>query len=123
LVGDASQRSAGRHSRKVDRKRKLKVDTKAKPVDRWATQVADRFERRPLNPAADGSRRLGSKAEAGRLANGESRKLAGRYSWKVDQRRKPKVSTKAELENRSAAKVAGRFGGSWRMQQPMRVGG
>jgi hypothetical protein len=43
-----------------------------------------------LNPAADGSRRLGSKAEAGRLANGESRKLAGRYSWKVSSRRKPK---------------------------------
>jgi len=55
-----------------------------------------------LNPAADGSRRLGSKAEAGRLACGESRKLAGRYSSKVDQRRKPKVGTKAKLKDRSA---------------------
>jgi len=76
-----------------------------------------------LNPAADGSRRLGSKAEAGRLAVGASRRLAGRYSQKVDQRRKPKVGTKAKLEDRSAAQVVERFGGSWRMQQPMRVGG
>jgi len=76
-----------------------------------------------LNSAADESRRLGSKAEAGRLADGESRRLAGRYSHKVDRRRKPKVGTKAKLENRSATKVAGRFGSSWRMQQPMRVGG
>jgi len=53
-----------------------------------------------LNPAADGSRRLGSKAEAGRLAAGESRRLAGKYSRKVDRRRKPKVGTKAKLENR-----------------------
>jgi len=43
-----------------------------------------------MNPAADGSRRLGSKAEAERLAVGESRRLAGRYSRKVDPRRKPK---------------------------------
>jgi hypothetical protein len=43
------------------------------------------------------------------LADGESRRLAGRYSRKVDQRRKPKVGTKAKLENRSAAQVAGRF--------------
>jgi hypothetical protein len=57
------------------------------------------------------------------LAAGESRRLAGRNSRKVDQRRKPKVGTKAKLENRSAAQVAYRFGGSWRMQQPMRVGG
>jgi len=76
-----------------------------------------------MNPVADESRRLGSKAEAGRLATGESRRLTGRYSRKVDERRKPKVGTKAKLEDRSAAQVAERFGGSWRMQQPMRVGG
>jgi len=57
------------------------------------------------------------------LADGESWRLAGKYSWKVDQRRKPKVGTKAKLENRSETQVNGRFGGSWRMQQPMRVGG
>jgi len=49
------------------------------------------------------------KAEAERLAAGESRRLAGRYSRKVGQRRKPKVGTKAGLENRSAAQVAGQF--------------
>jgi len=43
------------------------------------------------------------------LADGESRRLAGRYSQKVDLRRKPKAGTKAKLEDRSAAQVAGRF--------------
>jgi len=43
------------------------------------------------------------------LAYGESRRLAGRYSWRVDQRRKPRVGTRAKLEDRTAAQVAGRF--------------
>jgi len=62
LATGESRRLTGRYSRKVDERRKPKVGTKAKPEDRYAAQVADRFERRPLNPAADGSRRLGSKA-------------------------------------------------------------
>jgi len=34
------------------------------------------------------------------LAVGESRRLAGRNSRKVDQRRKPRVDVRAKLENR-----------------------
>jgi len=43
------------------------------------------------------------------LADGESRRLTGKYSWKVDQRRKPRVGTTAKLEDRNAAQVADRF--------------
>jgi len=57
------------------------------------------------------------------LVAGESRRLAGKYSQKVDRRRKLEIGMKVKLEDRSAAQVAGRFGGNWRMQQPMRVGG
>jgi len=46
LAEGASWKLAGKHSRKVDRRRKLKVGTKVKPKD----------------AAADESRRLGSKA-------------------------------------------------------------
>jgi len=76
-----------------------------------------------LNPAADESRRLGSKAEAGRLAVGESRRLAGRYSQKVDQRRKPKGWHEGEAGGSVGGASRRTIRGSWRMQQPMRVGG
>lgn len=64
---------------KVDRQRKLQVGRKAAPKG-----------------SADGeSRRLGSKAKAGRLTQGASRKSAGRQDRKTDRRRKLETSRKA----------------------------
>jgi hypothetical protein len=89
-VEDASRRQAGkqqpesdvwfvRQGWKVDRQRKLQVGRKAAPKG-----------------SADGeSRRLGSKAKAGRLTQGASRKSAGRQDRKTDRRRKLETSRKA----------------------------
>lgn len=65
MADDASRKLAGRHSRRVGRRRKLKVDAKAEPKD----------------AAADESRRLGSKAGPEGRSEGAS--------WKVGRKAEP----------------------------------
>jgi len=65
LAEGASWKPAGRHSRRVDRRRKPKVGTKAEPMD----------------AAADESRRLGSKAGPEGRSEGAS--------WKIGRKAEP----------------------------------
>jgi hypothetical protein len=74
-----SRRLAGRHSRRVGRRRKLMVDTTAQSENRPEAQ-------------ADGWRN----GWAGRSIEGESRRRVRRLSWKIDRKRKLERGRKAE---------------------------